>query len=137
MLRGDLETIILKTLTKDRQGRYQSAGQLADDIKRHLDGEPIEARPLSAWNRVLRQIARHPLIATTCAAFFVAVCIIATAATFTWWYTNVPYRIDFIPSTRDVRLLTAAGISLYVWGIGRWSCHYPSFASRTAIAVRE
>jgi serine/threonine protein kinase len=46
-LRGDIETIALKALEKDRQRRYQSASDLAQDIHHYLHNEPIEARPLS------------------------------------------------------------------------------------------
>jgi serine/threonine protein kinase/WD40 repeat protein len=43
-LRGDLETIVLKAIVKDRERRYASVDKLAQDIQSHLDGKPIEAR---------------------------------------------------------------------------------------------
>lgn len=46
-LRGDIETIIFKALEKDRERRYQSAADLAADIRRYLDRRPISARPPS------------------------------------------------------------------------------------------
>ncbi len=48
-LRGDIETITLKALEKDRARRYQSAEELGADIARYLGGEPISARPPSVW----------------------------------------------------------------------------------------
>ncbi len=57
-LRGDVETIVLKALEKDRDRRYQSAADLAQDIGRYLRGEAIEARPPSAVYRV-RTFARR------------------------------------------------------------------------------
>lgn len=47
-LRGDIETIGLKALEKDKARRYQTASELAADIRRFLNDEPIEARPASA-----------------------------------------------------------------------------------------
>jgi serine/threonine protein kinase len=44
LLRGDIETICLKALEKDRDRRYQSAVELRQDIGRYLDNEPITAR---------------------------------------------------------------------------------------------
>lgn len=46
-LRGDVDTIAMKALEKDRNRRYQSAAELANDIGHFLNSEPIEARPLS------------------------------------------------------------------------------------------
>ena len=57
-LRGDLETIVLKTLEKDRERRYQSAADLAADIRRYLASEPIQARPASTAYQ-LRTFARR------------------------------------------------------------------------------
>ncbi len=57
MLRGDIETITLKALEKDRTRRYQSADELGAEILRYLEGEPIYARPASVWYR-LRKRAR-------------------------------------------------------------------------------
>ncbi len=46
-LRGDLDRIVLKALRKEPERRYGSAAELADDIERHLEGYPVEARPES------------------------------------------------------------------------------------------
>ena len=57
-LRGDLETIALKALEKDRERRYQSAADLGADIRRYLASRPIHARPASASYQ-LRTFARR------------------------------------------------------------------------------
>ncbi|MDP6692959.1 MAG: serine/threonine-protein kinase [Phycisphaerales bacterium] len=46
-LKGDVDTIAMKAMEKDRERRYQSAAELANDISHFLNSEPIEARPLS------------------------------------------------------------------------------------------
>jgi serine/threonine protein kinase len=58
-LRGDLETIVLKAMEKDRQRRYQSVGELARDLRRYLDREPIMARPPSPLYQWTRFVQRH------------------------------------------------------------------------------
>src|SRR5262249_51968146 len=46
--RGAIETIVAKALEKEKSRRYQSAGALAEDLRRYLADEPIRARPVSA-----------------------------------------------------------------------------------------
>src|SRR5208282_3016896 len=46
-LRGDLDWIVMKALEKDRARRYETANGLAMDLRRHLDGEAVLARPPS------------------------------------------------------------------------------------------
>jgi len=58
MLRGDLETIIMKALEKEKDRRYPSASDLAADLRRVLRDEPIVARPASSFYR-LRKFARR------------------------------------------------------------------------------
>src|SRR5205823_13406388 len=48
LLRGDLDWIVMKCLEKDRTRRYETANSVAMDIQRHLNNEPIVARPPSA-----------------------------------------------------------------------------------------
>ncbi len=72
-LRGDLETIILKALEKDRQHRYQNADELAADIGRFLDGKVIKARPAGLSRKLRKWALKNPAI---CAAMIVVVGII-------------------------------------------------------------
>jgi len=60
-LRGDVETITLKTLEKDRERRYPSAAELAEDIRRYLRNEPITARPASGIYHLRKLVSRHKL----------------------------------------------------------------------------
>jgi eukaryotic-like serine/threonine-protein kinase len=61
LLRGDLDTIVLKALKKDPQQRYATVNALADDITRHLTRRPVLARPDSRWYRLRRFAARNSL----------------------------------------------------------------------------
>ncbi|MCA9039226.1 MAG: protein kinase [Planctomycetaceae bacterium] len=55
----DLETICLKSLEKKREQRYQSAEELAEELKRFIDGHPILARPISSFARLKRWCERN------------------------------------------------------------------------------
>jgi WD40 repeat protein/tetratricopeptide (TPR) repeat protein len=59
----DLETIVLKAIDKDPQRRYPTAGAMAEDLRRFLADEPIQARPISATERYWRWARHHPGIA--------------------------------------------------------------------------
>jgi serine/threonine protein kinase len=59
VFRGDIEIIVAKALEKDRVRRYQTIGDFAADIRRHLNDEPIVARPPSAMYQVSRFARRN------------------------------------------------------------------------------
>ncbi len=58
-LAGDLDTIVLTTLRKEASRRYASASDLAEDIRRHLDGRPVIARQPTWSYRSSRFVRRH------------------------------------------------------------------------------
>ena len=55
----DLDVIILKAMDKERGRRYQSAKELAEDLQRYLDNEPIKARPLGLIGRLHRKAKKN------------------------------------------------------------------------------
>ncbi|MHC4219467.1 MAG: tetratricopeptide repeat protein, partial [Planctomycetota bacterium] len=71
-LRGDVETIVLHGLEKDRDRRYQSAVEMAQDIRRYLDNRTILARPPSLIYQGKTFVKRNKMLVAGVAAVFVA-----------------------------------------------------------------
>jgi hypothetical protein len=55
----ELEAVLLKCLSRDPAVRYATAGGLAEDIQRYLDGEPVAARPATALYFLRKRVARY------------------------------------------------------------------------------
>lgn len=81
-LGGDVEVIVAKALEKEKTRRYDSADQLADDVRRFLRDEPIVARPASAFYQ-LRKFARRNRALVAGLAAAVVVLLLGTAVS-TW-----------------------------------------------------
>jgi serine/threonine protein kinase/tetratricopeptide (TPR) repeat protein len=77
----DLDAIVLKALRKKPENRYRSPGELADDLKRFLDREPVEARPLTVAYTLSSFWRRHKALSV--ATSLAVVAIIAGAGTAT------------------------------------------------------
>src|SRR5213594_2858824 len=82
LVRGDLDWIVMKCLEKDRTRRYETANGLASDIQRHLNDEPVVARPPSTAYRFQKLVRRNKL--AFAAASAVAVALVVGAAVSTW-----------------------------------------------------
>jgi serine/threonine-protein kinase len=78
----DLDCIIARAMHKDPARRYASARELADDLRRWLQGRPVEARSDSAGYRALRFVRRHPFGAA--ATTLIAVLLVGFGSTMAW-----------------------------------------------------
>jgi WD40 repeat protein/serine/threonine protein kinase len=78
--RGEIETIAAKALEKNRARRYQSAAELATDIRRYLAGEPIEAKRDSAMYVLRKQLNRYRHVLVGGALGVLALIVFATYA---------------------------------------------------------
>jgi len=74
-LQGDLDWIVMKCLEKDRTRRYETANGLAADLKRHLDNEPVTARPPSATYKLRKFVRRNRSLVMSAAALLLVLCL--------------------------------------------------------------
>lgn len=58
-LHGDLDNVVLKALRRDQAERYATAAELGEDIRRHLEGFPVRARPARRAYRAAKFLRRH------------------------------------------------------------------------------
>jgi eukaryotic-like serine/threonine-protein kinase len=79
---GDLDWIVMRCLEKDRTRRYETATGLARDIQRHLENEPVAARPPST-TYVLRKLIRRNKLVFTAGATIAAALVMGIVAS-TW-----------------------------------------------------
>jgi hypothetical protein len=90
-LAGDLDTIIAKAMHRSPERRYASAQQLADDIRRHLVGLPVHARPDTVVYRLKKYAQRHRAGFVAAALSFVAISVGLFAAV---WQSGVAAAKD-------------------------------------------
>jgi serine/threonine protein kinase/formylglycine-generating enzyme required for sulfatase activity len=83
-LKGDIETIALKAVEKDRERRYQSATDFGQDIRRYLNNEAITARPPSIVYQLHIFARRNRGLLSAVAAVFLALLIGVIVSTFQW-----------------------------------------------------
>ena len=81
-LSGDLETIVLKALAKDQRLRYPTVEEFAADLRRHLDGRPIHARPATFFYRSGKFVRRHRIAVPSAA---LAAVLILSFAGLSWF----------------------------------------------------
>ena len=88
-LRGDLDNIVLKALRRERERRYASVLELSEDIRRHLQGLPVTARPDTFSYRTGKFIQRHRAGVAMSGLLLV---VLVTATAVTSWQAYVARR---------------------------------------------
>ena len=67
----DLEAIVLKAIAKERERRYQSAGELAADLDHWRTGRPVQAQPINTFYVLRKLVGRHRIAAVVCGLLLV------------------------------------------------------------------
>ena len=100
-LRGDLDWITMRALEKDRAKRYESPGELAADIERHLEDEPVLAGPPGTLYRIGKFVRRHR-VGTAVSGVLLAALLLGIGGTS---YGLIRARREAAAATRVARLL--------------------------------
>ena len=85
VLRGDLDWIVMRALEKDRDRRYGSASGFAEDLRRYLDGEPVDAAPPSSGYRLRKFVQRRKKAVAAAAAIAFLFVAGAVGSGLGWW----------------------------------------------------
>src|SRR6266568_7058356 len=102
----DLETICARCLERDPKARYQSAGDLAADLERWLDGRPIVARPVSPPARIWRWSQRNPKLVGAATA---GLLLVAAAV---WLFRGDLFQASqFNPPDKTIAVLPFSDVS--------------------------
>jgi len=80
----DLDTIVVKAVAPDPNHRYQTAGELADDLRRFLEDRPIRARQVNVVERLARWSRRNPAVASLSAVLLIVVVAAFGAISWKW-----------------------------------------------------
>ncbi|PZR72516.1 MAG: hypothetical protein DLM73_13075 [Chthoniobacterales bacterium] len=99
-LRGDLDNIVLMAMRKEPSRRYASAGQLSEDLRRHLEGLPVTARKDTIAYRTSKFVARNRI--AVAAALLVALAILAGLIAALWEAENARRQRDVAQRERYV-----------------------------------
>lgn len=101
---ADLDTIVLKAMSKEPERRYQSAGELADDLGAWLDGRPIAAKSASSFYVIRKLAVRHSF--ESLAVLSIIAAIIGFAAVSFSQYRKAQRDADALRDVRGQLLMT-------------------------------
>lgn len=105
----DLETIILKSISKNPSHRYSSARHMAEDLERFLETRPVQARKPGALEIARRWVERNPVVAMLmCATGCLAAVLLAVTSYAAWSLSKEAAIKERILYARDMRVAQSA-----------------------------
>lgn len=129
-LRGDVETIVHNALEKDRDRRYRSAAELADDIRRYLGGEAIRARPPSIVYQFQVLVRRNKAICGAIAAVL-AVLVAGIVVSTALYLRSARARTQAITQREQTRQAKDEAVAVADFLIGMFEAVDPASVGKT------
>jgi hypothetical protein len=90
-----LAAIVNKAIASRPEDRYASAAEFAEDLRRWLRGDAVEAGEPSLTQRIGRLVARHPVIVSAAGSVAVALLVLASTSVTVWWMNSRPDRFEY------------------------------------------
>ncbi len=112
MIPGELETIVLKSIEKNRESRYDSASEFADDLRAFLENRPIKAKRASIAQRTGKMARRHQAVVTTATIALLAILAIGAGLMWRSWHRETDLRVAAENSAADALQSKARATSL-------------------------
>jgi serine/threonine-protein kinase len=108
----DFETVLLKAMAKEPGGRYATAKELADELRRFLEHKPITARRIGRGERLVRWAVRKPVIAGLLAAVFLVMAAGTAVSTWQAWRATRAEAVAWktLGEVKTARAATAAAL---------------------------
>jgi eukaryotic-like serine/threonine-protein kinase len=157
---GDLDTIVLKAMHRSPDRRYTSVQQLADDVRRHMDGRPVLARPDTMTYRARKFVSRHKGVVI--AASLAAITLFVSGVGFAWqagvaesrrqeaskrfrdlrelatsFVTELDKELERLPGSTPARELLVARVLRYLDGLAKDDIQDRSLQREVAIAYER
>ena len=108
LLRGDLDWIVMRALEKDRARRYETANGFANDVQRHLNNEPVLARPPTKLYRFQKLARRNKLAFVATVAVAASLIIGLGLSTWQFFEKSRAYRLTLLAEQAQARLRVQA-----------------------------
>lgn len=106
----ELDTMVMKCLSKDRERRYQIAGEIANDLRRYIAGEPIEAKRDSAIYMLRKTLRRYRMRVAVAGSFVVLIGVFAVVMAFLYQRSNRLEQEAVQSASRMAELLSQSNI---------------------------
>jgi|GEM_PF-1867447 len=110
----ELAAVLCKACAMRSADRYASAGEFAQDLRRWLRGEAVEAIAPGRWRRAMRWAAGHPVAVTAMACAAIATTSLLGTVMAVKWLNDRPHSVMVDPDY-DARLVSRTGKTLYEW----------------------